>query len=61
MIRRHFLKGVALGAALLGSTAAYAQDESYTIGVAIPVICTHCCLPHRRVLLLDNGHGSFAG
>ncbi len=36
MIRRRFLQAAALGAALLGSTAAVAQEKSYTIGVAIP-------------------------
>ena len=37
MIRRQFLRGAALTATLLASTASVAQDgESYTIGVAIP-------------------------
>ncbi len=36
MKRRHFLKGIALAGALATSTMAVAQDENYTIGVAIP-------------------------
>lgn len=36
MIRRHFLASVAGSALLLSAASAAAQDDSYTIGVAIP-------------------------
>ncbi|UUP19656.1 ABC transporter substrate-binding protein [Nitratireductor thuwali] len=36
MKRRNFLKGAALAGALAASTAAFAQDDTKTIGVAIP-------------------------
>lgn len=36
MLRRNFLKGAALAASLVSAGAAAAEEESYTIGVAIP-------------------------
>ena len=46
MKRRTLLKGAAVGLAL-ASGPALAQDESYTIGVAIPS-ATHKALDHGR-------------
>ena len=36
MLRRNFLKGAALAASLVSAGAVAAEEESYTIGVAIP-------------------------